>query len=163
MTLACVITRKISFVRGAMYFIAQLAGATLGSAFVYAVRRSAFSTAEPRRPIAATATCHRAPAPLAPLERFICCRQSLSRVEALGAGDGPWCGPAPTVHSAGLCLIVGLRLETLSVISPAEAIWPWLTILSCGYALTLPCSLADGSCRMGGHEGRHQRPLRWAE
>ena len=38
MTLACVITRKISAVRAVMYFIAQLAGATLGSAFVYAVR-----------------------------------------------------------------------------------------------------------------------------
>jgi len=39
-TLACVLTRKISLVRGVFYFIAQLAGATLGSAFVYAVRAS---------------------------------------------------------------------------------------------------------------------------
>ena len=34
------ITRKISAVRALVYFLAQLFGATLGSSFVYAVRRA---------------------------------------------------------------------------------------------------------------------------
>jgi len=157
-TLACVLTRKISLVRGVFYFIAQLAGATLGSAFVYAVRvlTAALTLANlaargsPQHGLCSTLGTHQNSDHL--FVRF-CGRFFMQ--PALEQPSNSFLRSCVDCRCVERYLLTPL-MKRLGREQPHPCMWP----IPC---LTLVCSLADGPCWLGGHEGRHQRPCRWAE